>query len=59
MGVTQKTAWFLENRIRKVCVTGKRFLGGDVEVDEIYIGGREKNKHALRLLKAGRRAVGK
>lgn len=47
IGVTQKTAWFMQHRIRQafVRVRPDRFEG-PVEVDEAYIGGKERNKHA-------------
>ncbi len=34
-------------------------FAGPVEVDETYIGGKERNKHESRKLKAGRGSVGK
>lgn len=47
LGVTQKTAWFMLQRIRFAMQDendgGK--LGGDVEVDETYIGGKARNMH--------------
>ena len=59
LGVQQSTAWFLQHRIREGWNQGRFMLDGECEMDETYIGGKEKNKHASLRLKAGRGAVGK
>lgn len=47
IGVTQKTAWFMLQRIRKCFnVENDNHLGSGVEGDEKYIGGKNSNRHA-------------
>jgi len=47
LGVTQKTAWFMAQKIRQGWLSGKddEKLDGVVEVDETYIGGINRNRH--------------
>ena len=48
IGVTQKTAWFTNHRIRTALHRGSldRLLEGEVEVDETFIGGKARNMHS-------------
>src|SRR6266850_7901248 len=65
IGVTQKTAWFMNHRIRLAMTQGSfEKMGGEgetIEVDETYIGGLARNMHADRRKKTilGRGGLGK
>src|ERR1019366_8377215 len=60
LGITQKSAWFVLHRLREAAETGSfnAPLVGTVEVDETFIGGKSKNKHANKRI-PGRGTVGK
>ena len=47
IGVSQKTAWFLDHRIRHALTMGTiDKLSGEIEADETFIGGLARNMHA-------------
>lgn len=44
--VTQKTAWFLLQKIRRTFhFVQREKLDGEVELDETFVGGKNKNRH--------------
>ncbi len=46
LGVTQKTGWFMLQRIRVAMETGSfHKVSGEVEIDETFIGGLARNMH--------------
>jgi transposase-like protein len=46
LGITQKSAWFLDHRIRFALYSGSfDKLSGHVEADETFIGGKSRNMH--------------
>jgi transposase-like protein len=54
VGITQKSAWFLLHRIR-LAMQDEHFggkLGGEVECDETFIGGKARNMHKERKRRA-------
>ena len=59
LGITQKNAWHLAHRIRVAWQPEQHLLTGHVEADEVFIGGKETNKHSRKKLRAGRGTVGK
>src|SRR5882672_10456196 len=59
VGVTQKTGWFMDHRIRQAMKQNNGQLFGDIEVDETFIGGLEKNKHKSKRQHKGTGGIGK
>src|SRR5450631_552302 len=47
IGITQKSAWFMDHRIRFALHSGSfdKMLSGHVEADETFIGGKARNMH--------------
>ena len=55
INVTQKTAWFMLQRIQNCFnIDASQCLNGEVEVDETYIGGLNKNRHSSKKVRNAR-----
>ena len=48
LGIGQKAAWFMLARLRKAYETEVGPFFGPVEIDETFVGGKERNKHNSR-----------
>ena len=60
LAISRDTAWHLIHRINEAYEDSKALpFAGPTEVDETFVGGLEKNKHADKKLRAGRGTVGK
>ena len=57
--ITQKSAYFMAQRLREAWSDSHTDMTGPVEVDETFVGGKEKNKHAHKKQRKGRGGVGK
>lgn len=49
VGVTQKTGWFMDHRLRSAMKQNGGQLFGTIEVDETYVGGQVRNMHRSKV----------
>ena len=57
--ITQKSAYFMAQRLREAWSGPEAVMVGPAEADESYFGGKEKNKHSDKKQRLGRGTVGK
>jgi transposase-like protein len=59
LGVTYKTAWRIGHEIRKFMgiVDGDDGLSGEVEVDETFVGGKEKGRYGFGKVQPSKKTV--
>lgn len=51
LNITQKSAWFMLGRIRQCFGIDNDQLENEVEADETFVGGKNKNRHADKMVK--------
>ncbi len=55
LDITQKSAWFMLQRIRNCFgLNNDDKMEGEIEADETYVGGKDKNRHANKKVKGSR-----
>ena len=59
IGITQKSAWFLLQRLREACNSEELALKGITAVDETFPEGKEQNKHFSKRGSQGGNTSGK
>ncbi len=60
LGITQKSAWFMDHRVRLAMKAGSIMkMDGEVEADESFIGGLAKNMHERKRKHIGTGGAGK
>jgi transposase-like protein len=60
LGITQKSAWFMDHRIRLAMKAGSIMkMDGECEADEAFLGGLAKNMHEKRRKHVGTGGIGK